>query len=154
MFCTQRCSLADPVDTLAIDCQIWSRISDGKREGVGMHREKAIKDAKVKKVTSLSYRANEVGYSTGKELLPMAERYRLTAPFQTGLLTANLTKKNSIKVIKVTGMRKLVTTQKGSRIFSNKDWDTFFHLTDNPPRPAPALREAYRTYKEQFDSEE
>ncbi len=52
--------------------------------------------------------------------------------------------------------RKIVTTPKGStsRIFSNKDWDTFFRLTDNPPAPARALREAYRTYKEQFDSEE
>jgi hypothetical protein len=126
------------------------------REGVGMHRQKSVKDAKGKKVTRLSYRVNEVSYSTGTRHTPLAESHRLTAPLQTSLSTAGLPEKRLVQIIKTTRMKKLVTTPKGSasRIFSSKDWDTFFQLTDNPPEPARALREAYRTYKEQFDSEE
>jgi hypothetical protein len=36
--------------------------------------------------------------------------------------------------------------------FSDNDWDAFSRLIDNPPEPTRALREAYRAYKERFDS--
>ncbi len=121
-----------------------------------MYRQKSVEDAKGKKVTRLSYRVNEVSYSTGTRFVPVALSQRLTAPPQTSLPPASLPEKRVVQIIKTTRMRKLVAPTKGSasRIFSSKDWDTFFQLTDNPPEPARALREAYRTYKEQFDSEE
>ena len=101
-----------------------------------MHRQVTMKNVREKKITR-GYLVNEICYSTGER--------------QT-----NLTKKKLTRHFKVTELRRLRTTKGENtlKIFSSKDWDTFFHLTNNPLKPTHALREAYHTYKEQFDSEE
>ena len=113
-----------------------------------MDRQVTMKNVREKKITR-GYLVNEICYSTGERRILLAENNLRNPTLQT-----NLIKKKLTPHFKVMGMRRLGTTEDASRIFSSKDWDTFFQLTDNPPEPARALREAYRTYKEQFDSEE
>lgn len=62
-------------------------------------------------------------------------------------------------VVRVAGKRRRDVRQKRRPVpftegFSDKDWNTFFHLIEHPPEPNVALREAYRRYKEGFDTEQ
>lgn len=87
-----------------------------------------------------------VGQKTGKlvkKLITTPHLQRFSTNYSTGVWHASLPNKLSTQV-----------NRPEKSIFSNKDWDIFFHLTDNSPKPTRDLREAYRTYKEQFDSEE